>query len=207
MMLSSWSRVAMLRVALRGRALGRALSTRPKVPLTVSEQALEDKKSATPGGMTTERFIALVKPKLGTYDDPRNADKQVRQLHREMTSRYKWSVRNHTPKEEEVVAADGVVIEEEEHGDFYESRRVHMDNMHISRAGDHIEITMLMTGVVEAPLTADSRQRVFTRRVFPENIYSRNQVGKVSLDDDSFLNTLQRLASTTPYRRASAPRD
>ena len=108
--------------------------------------------SAAPA-VTVSRVRRALKIKPDRLVDPAHADPQVSRLHREMTSRHKWAVRNHakTAAAKGAAGAEAELDAESADAPVDEPRRLHVDRLQISRAGDHVEVELLLTGVVEPP--------------------------------------------------------
>jgi hypothetical protein len=141
---------------------------------------------------TMWRMRRLLEVKQDKVDDPARADPQVSRLHREITSRHKRAVRNHS-KTAEVAAAAAAELDEEEIGaSLMEARRLHVDSLRIHRAGDHIEVDMMLTGIVEAPGDVGGEERAFKKRVFPEVGFSPTMPGSTrDFELDGFLTVLR----------------
>lgn len=166
----------------------RARLARLRVP-TPRLRALSDSAPA----VTSSRLRRALKVKPDPVVDPARADPQVSLLHREMTSRHKWAVRNHT-KAAEARDAAAAALEGDEMAaaTIAESRRLHVDRLRIARAGDHIEVDLMLTGIVEAPDKVDGNERVFKKRTYPDVGFSPTVLGDTrSLESDGFLDTLR----------------
>lgn len=174
---------------LRGRAAAARL--RPAGAALMSTRAV-----------TVARLRRALDVKRDPVDDPSRADPQVSRLHREMTSRHKWAVRNHAKEAEARDAAAAGAEEEEAAESIAESRRLHVDRLRIARAGDHIEVELMLTGVVEAPDRAGVGERVFKKRTYPDVGYSPAVLGDTRpFENDGFIDTLRgSMRSSMPRR-------
>lgn len=149
--------------------------------------------SSSAPAVTPSRLRRALKVKPDPVVDPARADPQVSQLHREMTTRHKWAVRNHTKAAEARDAAAVALEGDEVAATIVESRRLHVDRLRIARAGDHIEVELMLTGIVEAPDKVDGNERVFKKRTYPDVGFSPTVLGDTrSLESDGFLDTVRK---------------
>lgn len=152
--------------------------------------------------VTPSRVRRALRIKPDRAVDPARADPQVTQLHREMTRRHKWAVRNHTKAAEAREAAAAALEDDDRADTITESRRLHVDRLQIARAGDHIEVELLLTGIVEEPDKVDSNERVFKKRSYPDVGFSPTMLGNTrSLESDGFLDTVRRCMRARMPRR------
>jgi hypothetical protein len=179
----------MRRLQLRWLATAAGATKAPKAPFA-------------PGASRLRRALD-VKPDSAA--DPANVDPQVARLHRELTARHKWAVRNHTKPAEALAAAAVDTSETETATSFAEARRLHVDRLVIHRAGDHIEVDMALTGIVQLTDKLGGEERAYKKRVMPEVGYSTIVPGGTrDFESDGFLDTLKRSMTAQLPRLPSA---